>query len=460
MRAGLLAFASASVLASIASIASCGTSRESPSDAGTADRGVDSISNAEGGATDATQEPPPTPDAESDGYLPNACETAGSMQFTSSGIVMMGGGAPPASLSFLHLPVGFCAHLYGNVGNARQLRIAPGGELFVASPTTGTTGGGPNGQSAIMVLPDDNNDGTADDETTFLGNLPSTQGLMFSPGYFYYQDQTSVMRMPYTPRERYATAPGEPIVDVTIYESSLHWPKTFDMADDGTIYVGNGGDQGEECLQPPPFHGGILKVDGSEGGAPVAQGFRNPIALRCSHGHDLCFALELALDYSSGSGGREKMVPIRQGEDWGFPCCATTNVPYSGVTPVPDCSGVATDEVSFLIGDTPFGLAFEPGLWPAPWKGVAFVATHGAAVSWHGARLVAISLDPVTGLPVPGNDLDADVDNGGMLDFATGWDDGTFAHGRPAALEFSPDGRLFLSNDRTGDIIWIAPIGM
>src|SRR5207244_2964267 len=98
---------------------------------------------------------------------------------------------------FLHLPTGFCAHYFGKVGNTRQLRFAPGGELFVASPTTGTTGGGQGGQQAILLLPDDNGDGYADGSTTFLNNLPSTQGLLFTDGYFYYQDATKILRMPY-----------------------------------------------------------------------------------------------------------------------------------------------------------------------------------------------------------------------------------------------------------------------
>ena len=386
------------------------------------------------------------------------CDTPGTVQFTSTGMSVVGGGAPPASLSFLHLPTGFCAHFFGNVGNARQLKFAPGGELFVASPTTGTTGGGPDGLASIIVLPDDGHTGNADLPVTFLTNLPSTQGMLFTPGYFYYQDQTMIRRMPYAMGMRMAPAPGDPVVNITVYEDSTHWPKTLDVADDGTIYVANGGDQGEQCEQPMPFHGGILKIDGSDGGAEVAMGFRNPIDVRCSHGHNLCFALELALDYSWDAGGREKMVPIRQGDNWGFPCCATTNVPYSTVSPVPDCSGIATDEVSWTIGDTPFGLEFEPGNWPAPYTGVALVATHGAAGSWTGARIVAIALDPTTGLPVPGSDLGG-PDKGGMSDFATGWDDGTYAHGRPAALAFSPDGRLFIANDRNGDIVWIAPIG-
>jgi hypothetical protein len=45
-----------------------------------------------------------------------------------------------------------------------------------------------------------------------------------------------------------------------------------------------------------------------------------------------------------------------------------------------------------------------------------------------------------------------------MVDFATGWDDGKNDHGRPAALTFAPDGRMFVGNDIDGTIVWIAPV--
>jgi hypothetical protein len=45
-----------------------------------------------------------------------------------------------------------------------------------------------------------------------------------------------------------------------------------------------------------------------------------------------------------------------------------------------------------------------------------------------------------------------------MMDFATGWDDGKQDHGRPAAIAFSPDGRLFIGNDINGVIVWVAPV--
>ncbi len=392
--------------------------------------------------------------------IPNPCSLPGSIQYTNSGTTVVPGGMADApDLSFLHLPAGFCAHYFGTVANVRQLRFAPGGELFVASPTTLTTGGGSGGQSAIDVLPDDDHDGYADATVTFLSNLPSTQGLLFTPGYFYYQDDTKIMVMPYAAGQRRGLGPGTVAVDVTIYTSSLHWPKVLDVADDGTIYVTNGGDDFERCDTLRPFHGGILKIDGSPGGAEVAKGFRNPIALRCQRGHDRCYAIELALDYSADKGGREKLVPVRQGDDWGFSCCATANKPYTTVTPTPDCSATAAEIDGFAIGDTPFGIDFERGKWPAPYTKAAFVTLHGTNSTWSGERLVAVRVEPYTGAPQPGNDLTNAVATGGMGDFATGWDDGSMLHGRPAPVTFSPYGRLFVGYDNNGVIFWIAPLG-
>jgi glucose/arabinose dehydrogenase len=195
----------------------------------------------------------------------------------------------------------------------------------------------------------------------------------------------------------------------------------------------------------------------------VAKGFRNPIALRCETNHDVCLAVELALDYSDTMGGREKLVVVRSGDDWGYPCCATRDLPYSTVTysdtqGTPDCANVAPESGSFVIGHTPFGVDFEPGMWPAPWKDRAFVTLHGVVGSFVGARVVAIGLDATTGLPMPATELG----NGGpnpdsLLQFASGWDDGNQDHGRPAAITFAADGRMFLADDNLGIIVWIAP---
>lgn len=385
------------------------------------------------------------------------CERPGAVRFTAMGVTEVpGAGMDWPDLGFLHLPEGFCVHYFATVPNARQVRFAPGGELFVASPTKLTTGGGPGGRASVVVLPDDDGDGVADSSASFLSSLPATQGLLFHAGYFYYQDDNDILRRPYAPGDRTPQGPVETVATITHYYSSLHWPKPLDVADDGTIYMGNGGDQGEVCAPPGSFTGGILKLD-TPNGTPVARGFRNPISVRCSRGHNRCFAIELAKDFTNAYGGREKLVPVQEGDDWGFPCCATRNVPYSMISPIPDCSSVAMEGVSFEIGHTPFSVDFAPATWPAPFAGSAIVSQHGAYGSWEGARLVAVEMDENTGLPLVGSDIGG-VNSGAMVDFATGWDDNTNSHGRPADLTFSSDGRLFLANDTNGIIVWIAPI--
>jgi glucose/arabinose dehydrogenase len=436
---------SASLLPLLAALAAC--SSDTPGTGGSTGTG-----GTGGAATDGG--PPPI-----DGSVTGFCALPGSLLFTASGtFTVPGGSASSASLDFLHLPAGFCAHYFGNVGNARNLRFAPGGELFVASPTGLTTGGGANGQNAIVVLPDDNHDGLADAPLTFLGGLPNTQGMMFTPGFFYYQDGQKFMRVPYAMGDRTPSGTATMVVDVSYYYYPLHWPKGIDIADDGTIYISNGGDQAALCVVPHPFEGGILKLDGSADGAQIARGLRNPMSVRCSRGKNLCFATEMAKDYTAASGGREKLIPIRQGDDWGFPCCATTNLPYQGTPAGTDCSSVTPEAVSFVIGDSPFSLAFAPASWPGKYASSAIIALHGAAGSWVGARVVSIAVDPSTGMPLPSSNTSG-KDAGGMVDFATGWDDGTLGHGRPSSVEVAPDGRLFIGDDNNGNIFWVAPIG-
>jgi glucose/arabinose dehydrogenase len=424
------------------------------------------------------------------------CSLPGSVIWTDAGpTVVPGSDAATPDMSWMKLPPGYCSHFYAQVDHTRQLRFAPGGDLFVASPSTGTAGGTaalpPSG--GILVLPDDNHDGVADSQIVFFPDgdagqpaISSTQGLMFANGYFYYEDVDTqdsqefyIRRVPFNAGDRAPSGMAETVTTLSptgnpaIPQAPDHWPKVLDIAQDGTIYVTNGSDQSQACYSPAspmsaPF-GAIFKINADGSLSLVAQGFRNPIALRCESDHDVCLAVELALDGSGGDGpGREKIVPVRQGDNWGFPCCATTNEPYAGVyyldtNHTPDCSDVTEESVSFVIGQTPFGIDFEPGKWPAPWSQRAFVVLHGEVGSWEGARVVAVALDPATGNPLPASELgDADPDN--LLDFATGWYDqeagASTGHGRPAAIAFAPDGRVFIGDDWDGVIAWIAPVGL
>jgi glucose/arabinose dehydrogenase len=426
------------------------------------------VADAAQAAADAT----PPLDA---GLTPAAlCRLPGAIVFGPNGkTVVPGGNASDPSLDFLTLPAGFCAHYYATVPNARNIRFAPGGELFVASPSMVSTGGGPGGLNAFVILPDDDANGLPEAPITFLhfGDSATNQGMAFAPGYFYFQDGeytdgsppgTKIMRVPYAPGDRAPSGSAEQVADIsTYYTSTIHWPRAIDVADDGTIYVANAADQATPCDPAHPFLGGIVKIDPAPGGpnpngVPVAKGFRNPISIRCEHGTGLCFALELAKDFTYGV-GREKLVPIRDGDDWGFPCCATQNLPYYNNGADAGCAAVVPENNSFYVSTTPFSLDFEPGKWPAPWTHQIFIATHGKAGTWVGERMVAIPTDS-SGMPQHSSTQGADAANvQGMVDFATGWDDGSMTHGRPAAVAFSHDGRLFVASDADGVIFWISP---
>jgi glucose/arabinose dehydrogenase len=396
------------------------------------------------------------------------CAQPGSIVSTPQGMMTVPGpGSTAPDLSFVHVPVGFCVHYFATVRTARQLRFAPGGDLFVSSPTTATTGGANDGIAGIVDLSDDGFMGVADLATTFMNGLQSVQGLMFSAGYFYYQNDTNVLRVPFNTGDHTPSGASVPVTPMQVWpQAPEHWPRVFDQAMDGTIYITNGGSQSDVCDSIGAVRGGIFKLNADGSTSVVAKGMRNPIALRCESTHNVCLAAELSLDYSGPAGGREKIVPVRQGDDWGYPCCATQNLPYTGVVygdtqATPDCSGVAAESDGFVIGATPFGIDFETGQWPAPWAGRAFVTLHGAFETWTGARLVAIALDPTTGLPLPASEVSpSPADDDHVLDFATGWDDGTNSHGRPAPLAFAPDGRLFLGDDQLGTVLWIAPVGL
>ena len=395
------------------------------------------------------------------------CALPGSVIWSDSGAALVPGGpASTPDISWMKLAPGFCGHVYTTVGHVRQVKVAPGGELFAASPSQSTAGGGDPGLGQIVVVPDDDKDGFGDSTTAFIDGIAETQGMAFSSdGFFYYQNAATVMRLPYAAGDRVPSSTGRTMLDmatVVPLQPTLHWPKAIDVADDGTLYVANGGEQTDPCETPRPVRGAIVHVDApttdNPVGTVVARGLRNPIAIRCNPGKGKCFALELGKDGSGGEGGREKLIDLRDAsfnDDWGFPCCAARNLPFTDIPPpAPDCTTVMDETAGFVISDTPFGLDFAPATWPGDFHGAAIVALHGAFGSYVGSRVVAIPTDS-TGEPYKSSDLPGAT---GFVELASGWDDGLQDHGRPAAVGFAPDGRLFLADDTAGLIMWIAPV--
>ena len=380
---------------------------------------------------------------------------------------------PGTDATALKVPPEFCVREFTTtpVVEARVLSFAPNGDLFVAAPSMSTPGGAQDGPGAIVVLPDDDGDGRADSVVTYAGPTPRNNstcalldadpnsfacvhGLLFSDGYLYFTRSNEVRRFPYTAGQRTAPPPtservaklgGENIEDV-------RWTHTLERTKSGSIYVSRGRTDSSGCSVEQMTRGAVFALH-VEANAPmpltpelVADGFRNPMYMRCApNSCGECFASELTGDNWDGVGGREKLALLeKKGESWGYPCCVSRDVAAPGMPEGTSCAAVGRELVSIPLHDTPFGLDFDRGAFPAPYTHGLFIALHGVRTSFGGTGVVFLKTDPRSLRPTGEAKL-----------FVDGFGKGTSA--RATDVAFAPDGRLFVADDTTGKIFWVAP---
>jgi glucose/arabinose dehydrogenase len=410
---------------------------------------------------DAIQHGPPPP---STGCTPTDAGPATGAKFCD----LPGGDAPE-----IQVPDGFCAHEFttGPINEARMMRFAPNGDLFLAVPNYPTPGGAANGAGAILVLPDDNHDGKMDGALHYAGaadpsvsmqcgvqeaadpaNLACVHGLVFADGYLYYTRSDEVRRFPYNNGDRAAPTPSGELVAALGGKalSDVRWTHAMDRAKDGSIYVTRGRFDAA-CSVDTMAEGAVLSISIAPGTTypvtptTVADGFRDPLYIRCQPGCGDCYTNELSGDGWDSFGGKEKLALVEPGGHFGYPCCISKNVPGPNGTP-DECSKLS-DAVSVIpLHDTPFGMDFEEGAFPAPYTFGVFVALHGSFGGWRGTGISWLPTDPTTHRPT-----------GAPTPFASGWGHGAAIEGRATDVAFAPDGRLFVADDTAGRIFWIAP---
>ncbi|HEY3044056.1 MAG TPA: hypothetical protein VGJ39_08520, partial [Vicinamibacterales bacterium] len=100
----------------------------------------------------------------------------------------------------LTLPAGFCAGVIAdNLGTARNLVVAPNGDIFVSVRSGPSVAGQPPQPGFILGLRDTSGDGRIDVQEKF-GTQGAT-GIRLRNGYLYYSTPTSI--------ERFKMSPGE-----------------------------------------------------------------------------------------------------------------------------------------------------------------------------------------------------------------------------------------------------------
>ncbi len=376
---------------------------------------------------------------------------------------------PPTSGIPISVPSGFCIRSYLPANTVlpepRVIRVAPNGDVFVTTPSAFTPGGASGGDGAIHVLPDDDHDGIADQVLTYIGPTPGgadcfsadadptylscVHGLAFHEGYLYFSRSNDVRRFPYSLGDRKAPSNmSELVASLGIpsgASAGFRWTHSIDFAPNGEMLVARGVYEAGGCDASTLGNGniqGFLLGSLPATGTVIADGFRDPLYLRCNGMQ--CFTNELTGDGWDGLGGHEKLIQLAPNEHFGYPCCVDKNQPVPGAN-ASLCTNLSNEVLLIQLHDTPFGLDFEPGGFPAPYTNGIFIAKHGAVGSETNSDVVYVAVS--NGVPM-----------GMEQPFTSGFGFvGNTNNGRATDLTFAPDGRMFLIDDTNGAVYWIAP---
>ncbi len=347
------------------------------------------------------------------------------------------------------VPTGFCTRRFATIGAPRVLNFAPNGDLFVSSPSQSTDGGAPPGLGQIVVLSDDNHDGIAEAHV-FLGDVPTVHGIAIAGGFLYYTTSAAIFRTPYIDGQRVASGPGTMVASYPMVPGE-RWTHGFTRSAAGTLYSALGVYSATTCPDTPRL-GQVFRADVGGALTMLSTGYRNPMYLRCHFRDEACIVAELGDDGGGSQGARERMVLLRDNTNYGFPCCTGRGRSTTANHNVFDCNSVPQEEAEFPLNDTPFGMDWERGRWPAPFRDAIFVALHGSFYTvprWQGTRIVFAETDPATHAP-----------RGSWNSFVLGFGQGGGPLERATDVVFSSDGRMFFADDQGGGVYWVAPANL
>ncbi len=409
----------------------------------------------------------------------------------------------------IKLPSGFCATIFADsIRGARQLVVAPNGDVFVG------VNGGPNSAGGVMALRDADHDGHAEVHENILTGFSSSHVGLFD-GYLYTEARPAGggRGAPPVPAAilRYRLPAGElrPKGEPDTVVRGLpggpgHTTRNFVISPQGVMYV-NVGSPSNSC-QPQdraPYvmgkdpcteletRAGIWQFDARKlgqtqaGAVHFATGIRNAVAVALfpgdnrlwvmQHGRDQLGEWRNKLGLGDDSVGTvkfnaetpaEELFQVNRGEDYGWPYCYFDPAQKKKVLApeyggdgkqVGRCAGKKGNVAYFPAHWAPNALMFYTGnMFPAKYKNGAFIAFHG---SWNRAP------DAPAGYNVVFQPLSNGQASGAYEIFADGFlvKGTTSAPGRgtrrPTGLAQGPDGALYISDDAGGRIWKVAYTG-
>jgi glucose/arabinose dehydrogenase len=365
-----------------------------------------------------------------------------------------------ALLLALTLARGFTLEQIATVPGARELAIAPNGDLFV-----GTLGR----DVAIVPAAESEHPGAPQTFATF-DDAPAA-GVALGDDALYVGTQFGVYAVPYHLGDRHASGAPEKLFAVRTSGVTRDHRTTSLAVTGDTLYASVGSSCNACRPELDRTRASILRYDLLRSvQTDAAYNIRNAIALAID---------PLTKELWAGVAGADDLPLGHPYEifdavtlhgvsvDYGWPACYENRrhvEKWSG-----DCANAAIPRVVFPAYETPIGAVFYPleprgaHAFPAEYRGGAFVTLHG---SWHGPAdgLPGFIPPRVVFVPMHGDDPARDVDwsdpTTQWREFVGGYQEGGTSNrsGRPTGITVGPDGSLFLADDQSGAIYRIRPV--
>ena len=343
---------------------------------------------------------------------------------------------------------GFTVNAFASgLKDARNLKVAPDGTVFLSEPRIGQ----------ITALRDTDGDGRADSVTEFADGFRRPHGIAVGNGFILVGDLNAVWRLPYVSDD---TKARDDAVQVTgrgaLGDSAGHATRNVVLHPGGSkFYVAIGSRSNIAVESAPRATIQEFALDGS-GQRTFASGLRNPIGVAFYPG-----TTDLYTVVNERDGLHDELVPeyMTRVEDGGF-----YGWPYSylGANPQPNFAARRPDLVaSAIVPDTlfrshsaPIGITFYTAdQFPDTYRGGAFVTLHG---SWNAAQ------------PRGYNIVYVPFENGRSKNEYTVFASGFWARGesrarvwgRPSGIAVAADGALLVADDVSHTVWRIAYTGI
>lgn len=343
-------------------------------------------------------------------------------------------------------PPGMRISLFGTGRFLRMMAIAPNGDLFVSSTRTGE----------VLVMPDRNADGIADETRVFAGDLHKPHGIAFRNGFLYVACEGEVLRFPYSSGQLDARGEGERIAELPsgmsqgLVKDVNHDTRSIAFGLDGKMYVSIGSDC-DVCEQGDPRRAAIMQFneDGSQGQV-YARGLRNAVGIDVDPRTGRLWASVNERNQRGSDFPPDLLTPVRAGGDYGWPYCL-------GVPLQPDpqfkkppeyCQSRERDSAAVALHShiAPLGIRFYNGGGQLP-----KAYDYGIFIAMHGTALRQGDEPPLREPPV-GYDLRFVSLRPGRMALGdqvmiSGWHTNGEVWGRPVDVVFGKDGAMYISDD-------------